>query len=97
MRRDRRLLIPISLMLISFVALTIQAWILEIYVTSAIMDQNWETMALRFGVEVPDNGPVRFCFDRCAPELPFIAGWIGIASFLMSLISLIVIWWKPKS
>jgi hypothetical protein len=96
-RRDRRLLIPICLLLISLSAMVIQAQILDIYITSAIVDENWETMVQLFGVEAPAHGPTQFCFGRCAPELPFVAGWIGTGSFLAGLISLIVIWWKPKS
>ncbi len=97
MRRDRRLLIPIGLFLVSLVALAVQAWTVAIYIQSSILDPNWETMVQMFGVEAPANGPDVFCFDYCAPKLPFVAGWIGIGAFLAGLLSLIFRWWKSQA
>ena len=96
MRRDRRLLIPLGLLLVSFVALTIQAVIVAHYIYSSVLDPNWESFVALYGVEPPANGPDVFCFDYCAPKLPFIAGWLGIGAFLSGLISLTYIWFKPR-
>ena len=51
MRRDRRLLIPLGLLLVSFVALTIQAVIVAHYIYSSVLDPNWESFVALYGVE----------------------------------------------
>lgn len=96
MKKDRRLLIPLGLLLVAFVSIFVQSWIVGDYIYSSIMDHNWESFAQKYGVEAPANGPNVYCLDYCAPELPFAAGWIGIATFLSGLASLTYIWFKPR-
>jgi hypothetical protein len=94
MRRDRRLLIAILRFLGSLIAGLVQAVILRAYVAAAVLG-DWTYFADTFSVEAPASGPDVFCFDYCAPDLPFVAGWTGIASFLAGLILLAYAWWKP--
>ena len=96
MRRDRRLLIAMLLFMVSLIAWTIQAFIVRAYVFHAVMG-GWEQFASTFGVAAPPSGPNVFCFDYCAPKLPFAAGWIGIAAFSIGWIMLAYAWWKPRS
>ncbi len=97
MKRDRRLLAPIALLMIAAVALSYQAIIARNFFVSAVLDPNWESLVVLYGVETPPKGPDRFCLDYCAPRMPFVAGWTGIASFFGSFVSLLLIWWKPRS
>jgi hypothetical protein len=78
------------------VALGWQALIISQYIYSAVLDPNWESFVHLYGVEAPAKGPERFCFDYCAPKLPFLFGWTGIGCFFAGLISLTIIWWKPN-
>lgn len=96
MKRDWRLLMPIALLLISLATLAYQTIVVTNYIHSSVLDPNWETFVYLYGVEAPANGPDQFCFDYCAPDLPFVAGWIGIGCFLSALLSLIYIWFRPK-
>ena len=102
MNRDRRLLIPLGLMVVSFVALAVQALIVNHYIFSSVMDHNWEGFSAIYGVEPPalnkdiGNGMTVTCLDYCAPKLPFIPGWIGIVAFLGSIMSLFIIWFRPR-
>jgi len=89
-------LIPIGLFVVSFAALAVEAWIVAVYIHSSVLDPNWESMVHIFGVEPPAHGPGVYCFDYCAPRLPFLAGWIGIGTFLSGLTSLAYIWFKPR-
>jgi hypothetical protein len=93
-KRDRRLGAAIALMVISAVALLVQAWIVVLYVNAAVMG-NWEYFSWMFSV-APPAGPNQVCFDFCAAELPFLAGWVGIGSFLSGLVLLVFAWWKPR-
>lgn len=97
MSRDRRLLIPLILLVLSFIALLIQAYIVNDYIRSSVLDSNWEMFSEKYGVEAPHNGPELYCFDYCAPKLPFWFGWSGIGLFVTALIFLTYIWWKPKT
>jgi hypothetical protein len=96
MRRDRRLLIAMLLFFGSLVAGLVQAFILRAYVAAAVLG-DWTYFADTFSVGAPASGPDGFCFDYCAPDLPFVSGWTGIASFLAGLILLAYAWWKPRS
>lgn len=96
MKRNRRLLAAMLLFLASVVAGVVQAWIVQAYITSAVMG-GWEQFAEFFGVTAPDSGPVKFCFDYCAPKLPFTPGWIAIFSFMGGLIITAHAWWKPRT
>ena len=88
------LLICLLLFGISFVAICIQSKIVNDYIVSAVMDQNWEGFSHVYGVQPPAQGPEKFCFDYCAPHMPFVAGWIGILSFVAGMILLTRIWWS---
>ncbi len=96
MRRDKRLLIAMLLFAGSFVAWTVQVWITALYIEASIWG-DWTWFAETFFVVAPARGPDVYCFDRCAPTLPFVAGWIGIGTFLSGLIMLTFAWWKPKT
>lgn len=95
-KRDNRLLVALILFLISMVSGAIQSWILYLYFDAAI-SRHWEYFSRMFSVSAPASGPNVFCFDRCVADLPFLAGWIGIGSFLLGLVVLIYTWRKPKS
>ncbi|KQN78559.1 hypothetical protein ASE91_14170 [Sphingomonas sp. Leaf62] len=94
MRRDRRLSIALVLLLITFIAAAVQVWMTALYIDSLILG-NWAWFSETFRVEAPASGAGQFCFDRCAPNLPFIAGWIGLGSLLAATITLAIVWWKP--
>ena len=97
MTRDRRLLIPLGLMLVALVALAAQSIIVGHYIDSSIMDSNWESFVMIYGVEAPADGSSGVaCLDYCAPRLPFVAGWLGISAFVGAIISIIYIWFKPR-
>ncbi len=96
MRRDRRLLIAALLFAGSFTACAVQVWITALYIEASIMG-DWSWFAETFGMEAPVHGPIEFCFGRCAPNLPFVAGWIGMSAFLAGWIMLANAWWKPRS
>jgi hypothetical protein len=95
MRRDRRLLIAMLLLITAAIAGLAQAWIIRLYLDAAILG-HWAWFADTFGVEAPASGPDKFCFDYCAPQLPFLAGWISVTAFLTSLLLVTLAWWKPK-
>lgn len=95
MRRDRRLLIAMLLLITAAIAGLVQAWVIRLYINAAILD-HWVWFAETFGVEAPASGPDKFCFDYCAPHLPFLAGWISVAAFFTSLLAVTLAWWKPK-
>lgn len=95
-KRDARLLIAIALFAICMVAGLIQAWILQLYI-DALISGHWAYFSRIFSVEPPASGPDVFCFDRCVADLPFLAGWIGIVSFLSGVAVLAHSWWKPRS
>jgi len=92
MKRDNRLLIVMLLFAVSLISLAIQAVIVNIYVSAAVLG-NWTYFAETFSV----NPPGKFCLDYCAPHLPFVMGWIGIAAFVIGWIILARVWWKPRS
>jgi hypothetical protein len=96
MRRDRRLLIAMLLFAGSFTAWAVQVWITALYIDASIWG-DWTWFAEAFSVEAPARGPNDYCFGRCAPNLPFVAGWIGIGAFLAGSIMLVNAWWKPRS
>ncbi len=85
------------LFLIALISGVIQAWIVQLYIVSAVMGQAyWDHFTGYFNLEPFAAGPNEFCFDYCAPPLPFIAGWIGIAAFCAGWIVLAYAWWKPR-
>ena len=95
MKRDERLLIAILLFVGSASAWLVQAWIVTLYVQAAVMGY-WDYFSETFSVP-PPAGPNEACFDYCVSDLPFAAGWTGIVSFLLALLTLAHAWWKPKS
>lgn len=94
MRRDRRLLFATCLFAASLIAGVIQAWITKLYIDAAVLG-NWAWFAETFSVDAP-SGPELFCFDYCAPELPFLFGWVGLTAFSIGWITLAYAWWKPR-
>lgn len=96
MRRDRRLLIAMLLFAGSLTACAIQIWITALYIDASMMG-HWAWFAETFGVSAPASGPNVFCFDSCAPDLPFAAGWIAVCTFLAGWVMLANAWCKPRS
>lgn len=96
-KRDRRLSIALLLLVICAGSLLIQAWILLLYFRSAI-HQDWTHFLKIFpSFALPPQEPGVYCFDDCFPDLPFVAGWIGIVSFFLGLSILAYSWWMSKS
>lgn len=95
MRRDRRLLLAMLSFAASLIAWATQAWITKLYIDAAVLG-GWEWFAETFSVEAPPSGPEVYCFDYCAPELPFLFGWVGVAAFALGWIMLAYAWWKPR-
>ena len=96
MRRDRRLLAAMLLFAGSLVAWAVQVWITALYIDASIMG-DWTWFAETFSVKAPARGPDVFCLDYCAPNLPFVAGWIGLVAFLAGWIMLANAWRKPST
>ena len=91
LERDKRLIFPLSCLLVTLVASLIQGFTLAGYVEASYTG-NWDYFATHYGVEIPE-----LCFGICAPKLPFVFGWIAIATFVAAFASLILIYWRPKS
>ena len=99
MNRDMRLLIAMLLFAGALIAGLVQAVIASLYIWSIVMDGG-AGFAELFSVEFPREEAMRdgmVCFDFCAPALPLVAGWIGIAAFLGGWFILAHAWWKPKA
>ena len=98
MGRDKRLLVALILFSIALGAGLIQAWIIRHYITAAVMGgEYWDEFVSVFGGEAPARGPNIFCFDYCAPDLPFIAGWAALSAFLGGAFFVLLAWWKPNT
>lgn len=95
MTRDKRLLIGLAFFSVSLVASLIEAWIIAFYIESSIAG-DWTVFAETFGVQAPARGPDVFCFGRCAPDLPFVAGWVAIVAFMIGWAIVARAWWRPK-
>ena len=95
MRRDRRLAAAIALFVLSAIAAAWQTIVINAFINTAVMG-GWEHFAQTFGVEMP-YGPNQVCFDYCAPDLPFLAGWVSIASFALGLALVVLAWWRPRA
>lgn len=96
MKRDHRLLIAMLLFLVAVIAGLIQAWIVNLFIVAAVMGGGyWDHFIELFGLD-PITGPNQACFGYCAPSLPFIAGWIGIAAFSAGCFLVAYAWWKPR-
>jgi hypothetical protein len=96
MKRDPKLLFSILMLLIFTVAGAFQSWIVIVYYYSAL-NQNWSYFSELFPSAVHQPAPGALCMGDCSPNLPFVAGWIGIASFVTALIVLTYSWWRSKS
>lgn len=94
MKRDRRLAAALSLFVFSAVAGAWQAVITASWMRTAVMG-GWESFVDTFGGELP-YGPNEACFGSCAPDLPFLAGWLSIGSFLTGFVLVAWAWWKPR-
>ena len=96
-KRDGRLSLAILLFVTSAGSLITQAWVLLLYFRSAV-DRDWEHFLEVFpSAALPPLKPGVYCFGDCYPNLPFVSGWIGIATFFMGLSLLAYSWWAPKS
>ncbi len=95
MGRDRRISIALVLFATSLGSLLIQGWILFVYVHSAL-NQNWTYFSEKFPSYVRQIPEGAYCLDDCSPDLPFVAGRIGIASFLAALCVLTHVWWTSR-
>ena len=96
MSRDSRLLVSLLLFIISAIFCAVQFWIVYLYAESAISG-NWTHFAALFSVEAPPSGPDKFCFDRCAADLPLFSGYVASFCFVVGLIVLIHAWLRPKA
>lgn len=95
MKRDKRLLVALILFVFSLIAGLVQSVILRLFIDAAVIG-NWTHFAKTFSVDAPATGPNVACFDYCAPDLPFIPGWIALAAFSGGAFILAHTWWKPK-
>ena len=93
-RRDRRLLAALALIAVGSVCALAQAIIVRAYITSALTG-HWDWFRRTFAVQVPGSEPNTFCFDWCAPAIPFLAGWVAIACLLVAAAFVIQAWRKP--
>jgi hypothetical protein len=97
LRRDKRLLVALILFGIALGAGLVQAWIIRLYITAAVMGgEYWDHFISVFGGMSPAKGPNTFCFDYCAPDLPIIAGGVALSGFLGGAFFVTLAWWKPK-
>lgn len=95
MRRDRRLLLAMFLFTIALIACAAQIQITALYIDAAVLG-GWKWFATTFSVELPFSDPGRVCLDYCAPPLPFLAGWIALATFVLGWAMLAYAWWSPR-
>jgi hypothetical protein len=96
-KRDGRLSLALLLFVVFAVSFLVQAWILLHYFHSAVED-NWAHFLEIFpSYADPPPGPGKGCYDACYPDLPFIAGWIGIVCFFLGLSVLAYSWWRSRS
>ena len=94
--RDGRLLLGLLLFVVCAGAVFVQAWIVLFYFRSAI-HRDWASFLEEFpSYALPPLQPGEYCFDDCFPDLPFVAGWIGIVSFVLGLSVLAYVWWTPR-
>jgi hypothetical protein len=100
MVRDGRLLIAMLLFAGSSIAWLAQAAILWPHVNAIVVDAR-AGYAMTFPVEPPLGAGEEYgqwaCLDDCIPAYTFLAGWIGIAAFLVGWLILARAWWKPKA
>jgi hypothetical protein len=95
MRRDRRLAAAIVLFVLSAVGAGYQVVVVRLFMTAAVMGQ-WDHFVRTFSVELPYR-PNAACFDYCAPDVPFMAGWLAIAGSALGLGLVAHAWWRPKA
>ena len=95
MKRDWRLGLAIALLAIAAIASLIQMWIAALFVDAVVLGHQ-DQFAEYFGVKDPASIEGRVCFDYCAPEMPFTAGWIALGTFVIGFVTLIFAWLKPQ-
>lgn len=96
-KRDGRLSIALLLFVIFAGATLVQTWILFLYFNAAV-GQNWDHFVKLFpSYDFQPRGPGVLCYDACYPDLPFVAGWIGIVCFFLGMAILVNSWWTSKS
>lgn len=95
--RDGRLSLALLLFVIFAGSMLVQAWILLIYFHSAV-ESNWAHFLELFpSYDFQPRGPGVDCYDSCYPDLPFVAGGIGLVCFFLGLSVLTYSWWTSKS
>jgi hypothetical protein len=95
-KRDSRLLLALLLFAISAGAMLVQAGIFLLYFRSAA-ERNWAKFLEIFpSYALPPLPPGVGCFDDCYPDLPFVAGTIGLVCFFFGMAVLAYSWWMPK-
>ncbi|MEY2855424.1 MAG: hypothetical protein RL030_2556 [Pseudomonadota bacterium] len=95
-KRNRRLLLALLLFAATAVSTLVQVWVTNFYLYSANA-QDWTLFLEWFpSYALPPIPPGHGCFDDCSPDLPFVAGWIAVAAFVMGFIILARIWWVSK-
>ncbi len=96
-KRDGRLSLALLLFVIFAGSMLVQTWIVLIYFRSAV-ERNW-TYFLEFfpSYDFQPRGPGSGCYGYCYPDLPFVAGWIGLACFVLGMSFLVNSWWTSKS
>jgi hypothetical protein len=96
-QRDGRLSLALLLFVIFAGSMLVQTWILLLYFRSAI-ESNWAKFLELFpSYDFQPRGPGVACYDSCYPDLPFVAGWIGLICFFLGLSLLVNSWWTSKS
>lgn len=95
-KRDLRLAIALLLLVFSAIAAVLQSVIVANWMNASVLG-HWEWFVDTWGGELPARGPNVFCFDWCAPDLPFWAGWIAIGGFAASFVLIAWAGWKPKA
>ena len=93
--RDRRLLAALLLLVVAGASLLIQAWISALYVASA-KAQNWSYYLELFPSFARPLPPGAYCMGDCSPYHPVLSGWVGIVSFLLALVVVLLAWWKSR-
>jgi hypothetical protein len=94
-KRDGRLALSLLLFVISAGSLAVQGWIIFLWFFSAL-NQDWTYVEKLFPSAMRPPPPGTYCMDDCSPDLPFVAGPIGIVSFFVGLSILAYSWWRPR-
>jgi hypothetical protein len=94
-KRDGRLALSLLLFVVSAGALVVEGWIISLWFFSAL-NQDWTYVEKLFPSALRPPPPGAYCMGDCTPDLPFVAGAIGIVSFFAGLLILAHSWWRPR-